>query len=206
VRALLAVSEQGRNNSLRSGCRTGSSTFPPQMTIFARALAVVSILLFAAWASAQLEPKIVLTSQNWGCPLVDLNGGSLVQTQPGPFSIYCVYTDVSCPYSTDFGGGSTISGCPATGYLKCPGCQPRPLVGSFPLVCPVVGPGQALLTQGHLGRDSSIICKYGPSIKCSYTKDGNLIPTSQANCPTTANHIPAAACPTASRPRPSCKP
>jgi len=85
--------------------------------------------------------------------------------------------------STDFGGGSTISGCPATGYLKCPGCQPRPLVrlapfshsvlldvemekpenepkvGSFPLVCPVVGPGQALLTQGHLGRDSSIICK-----------------------------------------------
>ena len=33
------------------------------MTIFARALAVVSILLFAAWASAQLEPKIVLTSQ-----------------------------------------------------------------------------------------------------------------------------------------------
>ena len=33
------------------------------MTIFARALAVVSILLFAAWASAQLEPKIALTSQ-----------------------------------------------------------------------------------------------------------------------------------------------
>lgn len=116
------------------------------------------------------------------------------------------------PQSTDFGGGTIIEGCPAQGYLKCPGCQPVPLVcpfyrlprhspfnlrlnlhckaGSFPLVCPVVGPGQALLTKGKKGSHSGITCKYvtiyfvlpstsphldllhclryGPSIVCNY--------------------------------------
>lgn len=152
----------------------------------------------------------MLTAQNFGCPLVDLNGNALLETQPGPFTISCLYpNNLLCPYSTDYGGGSTISGCPAQGYLKCPGCQPRRLAGSFPLVCPVVGPGQALLTQGSKGPDSSISCKYGPSVKCSYTKNGQVVPAkSEPDCPQAANNIPVAACPstTARAARPSCTP
>jgi len=157
--------------------------------------------------SSSAQNKIVLTNQNFGCPLVDLNGNALLQTQPGPFVISCLYpNNLLCGYSTDFGGGSIISGCPAQGYLKCPGCQPVPLVGASPLVCPVVGPGQALLTKGHKGRQSSIICEYGPSIKCTYAKNGTLVPAgSQGGCPSTANHIPSKACPAAVA-KPSCTP
>jgi len=165
-------------------------------------------LICALGCSAQ-DPnhKIVLTAQNFGCPLVDLNGNGLVQTQPGPFVISCLYpNNLLCGYSTDFGGGSIISGCPAQGYLKCPGCRPQPLVGSSPLVCPLVGPGQALLTQGNKGPNSGIICKYGSSNKCTYAKNGTLVSAgSQDDCQPTANHIPSKACPTAG-PRPSCTP
>jgi hypothetical protein len=177
------------------------------MAIFTWAFGLVSVVLLVAKTSAQV-PKIVLTAQNFGCPLVDLNGDNLIETQPGPFTIFCLYpNNLLCPYSTDFGGGSTIAGCPAQGYLKCRGCQPRVLDGSMPLVCPLVGPGQALLTHGQRSPNSSITCKYGPSVKCTYTQDGDVTPTSNADCPQAANQIPVAACPTTTaRARPSCTP
>jgi len=165
------------------------------MSALKLALAALAFLLVAPLSTAQLIPKIVLDHENFGCPLKDLNGGKLVETQPGPFAIFCNYKpSLLCGYSTDFGGGSAVAGCPPTGFLKELGCVPAPRQPGFPLACPIVGPEQVLLTHGHGCDDLGIACYYNGTATCRYSAQTHeVLPGSTNGCP--AKTVLAHGCP-----------